>query len=116
MSRRFVRSLVRLFVLGLAASVAPSLAGCYARYRSDNVVASGGTLASTHVDVSTSSRVGAAIIVGIIAADGFRYYRVEPDGSKMPIGYAPEPDPARRINVQDCTRPVDPAAGNLLCR
>jgi hypothetical protein len=116
MSRRFSRWFVRLFVLGLAASVAPPLAGCYARYRSDSVVASGGTLASTHVDVSTSSRVGAAIIVGIIAADGFRYYRVEPDGSKMPIGYAPDPDPTRKINIQDCTRPVDPAAGNLLCR
>jgi len=28
----------------------------------------------------------------------------------------PEPDPTRKVNVQDCTRPVDPNAGNLLCR
>jgi hypothetical protein len=99
-------------VLLLASALA--LAGCYARYRGDSVLASGGTVASAHVDVSTSSRLGAAIIVGIIAADGYRYYRVEADGSRTPIGHAP--DPGRRVNVQDCTQPVDPAAGNLLCR
>jgi hypothetical protein len=96
-----------------AAILALSLAGCHLRYRADGVVESG---ASAHIDVSTSSRLGAAIIVGIIAAEGFRYYRVGPDGSRTPIGVAPDPDPTRRVNVQDCTRPVDPAAGNLLCR
>jgi hypothetical protein len=29
---------------------------------------------------------------------------------------APEPDPTRAINVQDCTQPIDPEAGNLMCR
>jgi hypothetical protein len=29
---------------------------------------------------------------------------------------APEPDPTRVINAQDCTQPVDPEAGNLMCR
>jgi hypothetical protein len=98
-----------------AAWLALSICGCAAQ-RSQTAQASGGTGFPTQLEVSSSSRLGAAIIIGIMAADGFRYYRVEPDGSKTPLGYAPEPDPTRRINVQDCTRPVDPAAGNLMCR
>ena len=35
-------------------------------------------------------------------------------------GYLPGPpvkmDPNRKINEQDCTAPIDPAAGNLRCR
>jgi len=50
----------------------------------------------------------------VMLADGMQYYRLGPDG-KTSVR-APEPDPARRINAQDCTRPVDPNAGNLLCR
>jgi hypothetical protein len=38
--------------------------------------------------------------------------RLGPDGGAR----VPGPDPKRRINAQDCTRPVDPYAGNLLCR
>jgi hypothetical protein len=111
-----VRGSRTLVVAVVVLSSALPLAGCYARYRGDSVEANGGAVASTHIDVSSRSLVGAAVIVGIVAADGFRYYRVEPNGMKTPIGHAPEPDPTRRINVQDCTRPVNPAAGNLLCR
>jgi hypothetical protein len=100
----------------VAACLVLPLAGCYARYRSDSVVVNGAAVASSHIDVSSRSLVGAAVIVGIVAADGFRYYRVGPDGSKTPLGYAPDPDPGRKVNVQDCTRPVDPSAGNLMCR
>jgi len=50
----------------------------------------------------------------VMLADGVRYYRLGPDG-KTSVR-APEPDPTRKINIQDCTRPVDPNAGNLLCR
>jgi hypothetical protein len=106
----------RTAVVAVAVCLVPPLAGCTARYRSDSVAVNGGAVASTHLDVSSRSVVGAAIIVGIVAADGFRYYRVEADGSRTPIGYAPPSDPDRRISVQDCTRPVDPAAGNLVCR
>jgi hypothetical protein len=99
-----------------AAWLASTLCGCSAHYRSESMQVGGGTAASTRLDVSSRSRLGAALIVGIMAADGYRYYRVEPDGSKTPIGTVPESDPRRRINVHDCTRPVDPAAGNLMCR
>ena len=65
--------------------------------------------------VSTRSPLATAITVGVVAADGFRYYQIGPDGSRIPVP-APDPDPTRRVNVQDCTHPVDPGAGNLLCR
>jgi hypothetical protein len=55
-----------------------------------------------------------AIIVGVMVADGMDYYRLGPDGRTSVR--ASEADPTRRINAQDCTRPVDPNAGNLLCR
>ena len=109
----------RAVLISAVASLVSTLAlgGCYARYRGDNVVASGGTVAATHVDVSTGSRLGAAVIVGIVAAGGYRYYRIEPDGSKTPLGTAaPDPDPDRRVDVQDCTRPRGPSTGNLMCR
>ena len=51
-----------------------------------------------------------------LMADGVRYYTRMPDGTRMPYCGAPEPDPSRRINVQDCARPVDLSAGNLMCR
>jgi hypothetical protein len=59
--------------------------------------------------------VATAVVVGVMAADAVDHYTVGPDG-KMPMYRAPDPDPSRVINVQDCTRPVDYSAGNLLCR
>jgi hypothetical protein len=50
-----------------------------------------------------------------MAADAIHYYTIGPDG-KQPMYGAPEPDPTRAINVQDCTQPIDPEAGNLMCR
>jgi hypothetical protein len=59
--------------------------------------------------------IGTAIVVGAMAADGINYYRMGPDG-KTPMYRAPELDPTRKVNVQDCTKPVDFSAGNLSCR
>ena len=59
--------------------------------------------------------VATAIVVGVMAADSVNYYTVGPDG-KVPMYRAPDPDPSRVINAQDCTTPVDYSAGNLLCR
>ncbi len=58
--------------------------------------------------------MGAAVVVGVMAADSVNYYYMGPDG-KTPTR-APAPDPTRTIDVQDCTQPFDPGAGNLLCR
>lgn len=59
--------------------------------------------------------VATVVIVGVMASDAVNYYSVGPDG-KMPMYRAPDPDPSRTINAQDCTKPVDYSAGNLLCR
>ena len=31
-------------------------------------------------------------------------------------GYVPELDPNRKVSEQDCSKPVDIGAGNLMCR
>ena len=59
--------------------------------------------------------VATAVVVGVMAMDTTHYYGIGPDG-KSPMYRAPEPDPTRVINVQDCTKPVDASVGNLLCR
>lgn len=101
----------------LAAALVPALAGCAIGYSSQGGTAGGvqTTTMSSRVSVSTNSAIGAAVIVGVMLSDSAHYYRVGPDG-KTYLYAAPEPDPARRINAQDCTRPVDPEAGNLMCR
>jgi len=78
----------------------PLIAGCYARYEGD---------LPSRVLVRT-------MVVGVVVAGESRYYEVGPGGMKTPIGRAPAADPTRRINVQDCSRPIDPSAGNLMCR
>ena len=93
--------------------VAVALAGCTVRY-STQERASGPGITTSQVSVPSGSPLGNAIIVGAMLADGVHYYRLGPDG-KTSVR-APEPDPTRKINIQDCTRPVDPSAGNLLCR
>jgi len=90
-----------------------ALPGCAVRY-STQERASGPGITTSQVSVASGSPLGNAIIVGVMLADGVRYYRMGPDG-KTSVR-APEPDPDRKINIQDCTRPVDPNAGNLRCR
>ena len=94
--------------------VAVALAGCAARYSAQERASGVGGTTTSQVGVSSGSPLGNAIIVGVMLADGVHYYRVGPDG-KTSVR-TPEPDPTRKINAQDCTRPVDPNAGNLLCR
>ena len=95
---------------GLAAALA--LSGCAVRYSERS--SGPGTAITSQVSVFTGSPLGNAIIIGVVAADAVNYYRLGPDGKTQVR--APEPDPTRRINAQDCTRPIDPYAGNLLCR
>ena len=49
---------------------------------------------------------GAAVVLGVAAALADPY---QPDT-------VPALDPVRRVNEQDCTKPVDLTAGNLRCR
>jgi ABC-type Zn uptake system ZnuABC Zn-binding protein ZnuA len=103
-----VRGFLYALLLGAIA-----LPGCAVRVASNTGTPSASTSAS--VNVATTSPVATAIVVGIIAADAVHYYTIGPDG-KQPMYGAPDPDPTRKINTQDCTKPVDPGAGNLMCR
>jgi len=91
-----------------------ALARFTVRYSARERNSAPGSTTTSQVSVTSGSPLGNAIIVGVMVADGMRYYRLGPDG-KTSVR-APEPDPTRKINIQDCTRPVDPSAGNLLCR
>ena len=101
-------------ILAACIIVAVALAGCAVRYSARERTSALGSTTTSEVSVASGSPLGNAIIVGVMLADGVRYYRLGPDG-KTSVR-APEPDPTRKINIQDCTRPVDPSAGNLLCR
>jgi hypothetical protein len=94
--------------------VAVALAGCTLRYSAQERASAQGSTTASRMNVASGSPLGNAIIVGVMLADGVHYYRLGPDG-KTSVRAA-EPDPTRKINIQDCTRPVDPNAGNLLCR
>lgn len=92
-----------------ACLTAIALLGCAVRISSNM-----GTAAAS-ASVATVSPVATAVIIGVMAADAVHYYSIGPDG-KSSVYRAPEPDPRRTVNVQDCTQPVDYSAGNLLCR
>lgn len=91
-----------------------AMSGCTVRYAAEERSSVSGTTTISQVNVSSGSPLGNAIIIGIMLADGIQYFRLDSTGT-TPIR-APQPDPTRAVNAQDCTRPVDPLAGNLLCR
>ena len=101
-------------ILAACIIVTVAVAGCTIRYSARERASAQGSTTASQVSVASGSPLGNAIIVGVMLADGVHYYRLGPDG-KTSVR-APEPDPTRKINIQDCTRPVDPDAGNLLCR
>ena len=98
-------------ILHFTLVAAVALSGCAVRIASNT----GATSAAASARVTTTSPVATAVVVGVVAADAIHYYTIGPDG-KQPMYGAPDPDPNRVINAQDCTRPVDPEAGNLMCR
>ena len=95
-----------------------ALAGCHASYGYRWGMPAGSSSAAA-VDMRVavpSDSVAGAILIGVLLADGVRYYLRLPDGTSIPYYGVPDADAARRINVQDCTRPIDIQAGNLMCR
>ncbi len=75
-----------------------------------------GTTYGARVSMTSGDRVLTGIVVAVLLAEGMRYYLRGDGGMLAPLDYAPEADPRRTINPQDCTAPVDPRRGNLLCR
>jgi len=76
----------------------------------------GSTVTTSRVQVSGDSRLGAVVIIGLMLAEGLRYFRLAPDGSRTPVADETGRALPPRVNVQDCARPVDVGAGNLVCR
>lgn len=64
---------------------------------------------SMRVAVPVEVVVG-AVLMGTMAGGGVV------QGAERADMAPAQPDPSRRISVQDCTRPVDITAGNLVCR
>jgi hypothetical protein len=91
------------------------LAGCHAWGTGyDNAREPGGRAV-----VYSYDPVVAGLVVAVLLIDGMRYY-VYRDGTRVPAPLesapAAQPDPSRAVSVQDCTTPVDPTQGNLVCR
>lgn len=61
----------------------------------------------------------AALVAAVILVDGLNQVAVSARLAEPPRGLParpPEPDPARRVSEQDCTRPLAIDGGNLRCR
>ncbi len=79
------------------------IAGCGGN---SNVQASGGS-----VSVQGRTSVGALLLIGLLA--GISY---ESDRGTATPERVPELDAARRVNEQDCTKPIEDWSANLKCR
>ena len=65
------------------------------------------------VHVHTGSDFPVVVGVAVLAAIA---YTSERDGGVLDPRAVPELDPSRKINEQDCTKPVDWSVGNLRCK
>ena len=80
-----------------------------------------GTATAQSGALSVNARVpgktlAGAMLITILLADGVRQYLRRADGITVPHATGAATDPERRVNVQDCTHPIDRHAGNLMCR
>ena len=118
------------FCIGAAATLL-ALTGCRGSFlvqagggaSAPSQAAPGTTVTRSQVSLGADSALGAAILLGIIAAVGVRADRGSAGGGTTRIDDVPasgtgrhELDPSRSIRVQDCSRPVDMTGGNLVCR
>jgi hypothetical protein len=122
---------LKLIIIMLLAALAGSqLSGC-ASVRFDARTGSrpippavaGGSVTTTQLQVSGGNALGAVIVLGILMSDGLSYFRAGREDARValnPAGpegaRAADTAPAPRVNVQDCTLPIDTTAGNLRCR
>jgi hypothetical protein len=76
-------------------------------------------LTTSRIRASLDSTLAAAVIVGVMFADGLRWFREDAPGRRTPLSTE---EAARagvalpRVLEQDCTQPVQTDAGNLRCR
>jgi len=94
---------------GTAIALTMLLAGCGGNA---NVQAISGNGSATGA-VSIPGRTSFGTLLSIIFLAGVSY---EGERGPSPTIQVPEPDTARRVAVQDCTRPIEDWSANLKCR
>jgi len=104
----------------LALSLAMLLSGCggqnYVQVNSSGATSTG-VSAGGSARFQGSSTTAALLSLIFLAGVSYESERGMPRSAQEPYSpYAPEPDPARRIAVQDCTRPIEDWSANLRCR
>jgi hypothetical protein len=77
------------------------------------LVVASALLAGCTVHVHTGSDFPVVVGVAVLAAIA---YTNERDGGVLDPRAVPELDSSRKINEQDCTKPIDWSAGNLRCK
>ena len=70
-------------------------------------------LAGCTVHVHTGSDFPVVVGVAVLAAIA---YTNEREGGGLGSRAVPELDPSRKINEQDCTKPIDWTSGNIRCK
>jgi hypothetical protein len=112
---------MRIAVLLLALGIG----GCAHTHSSVNVGAGSSSGAHVSVGVHGNSHALAALVVAGMFIAGAAEYARDPYPPPRFSDFAdwfrgapppPELDPGRRVNEQDCTRPIDDPAANLRCR
>jgi hypothetical protein len=93
----------------LAPLLAALLAGCSSAHTSWGVRASSATgSASVNLDIQGGSSAAALL--------GIALFAVAASSGERPAQNAPELDAARRVNEQDCSKPIKDWSANLKCR
>jgi len=101
-------------VVPLALLPALLLAGCGGHsyvQASSSGSPSTGVSTSGSVYVQGQSALAALIAIGVLAGASYRGDRETP-----PLARTPELDPARRVLVHDCTKPIEDWSANLRCK
>ncbi len=88
------------------------LAGCGGHTHSSVSFGSVSTHASVHAHVQGGTGLAAVIAASLLATSIIQYER---DRSEA-LPSAAELDPGRRVNEQDCTKPIDYSRGNIRCK
>ena len=84
-----------------------------------SVPGAGTTVTTSRIRASLDSTLAAAVIVGVMFADGLRWFREDAPGRRTPLSAAEAAQAGvvlPRILEQDCTQPIQIDAGNLRCR
>lgn len=112
----------------LALSLAVLLGGCggHANVQSTSGGGAGTVSGGTSVNVQGRSNFGNLLGLGFLVGvsygseRGVSHFSSNPfmaiSGADSPARGIPEPDPSRRIAVQDCTRPIEDWLANLRCK